>query len=192
MIRLAVVVALLATPLAAQRVVVDSTFDVYSRTSRTWIASAPLPTGLPGLAVYVAARTAVGPSDDPSFRYTVECEVWAGLEQAEAGTYWTRSRVPVDLLLRRGAGNRVAGAGAIRDATVTVPCRERPGDAVFRLTSQRQAAIGITAQLYRDGGTAVLLEFPSEFFDAVQAVLARADSSLVAASRGNRTKATCR
>jgi hypothetical protein len=187
-----VVVALLASPLAAQQVAVDSTRDAFSRTSRVWITSALLPTGLPGLETYAAARILIGPSDDPSYPYAVDCAAWAGLRQAAGGEYWQGSRVPVELLIRKGAAASGQRPPATREKTVTVPCRERPGDAVFRLTAQRQAAMGITAQLHGEGGTATMVEFPPEFFDALQAVLARADSSLVAASKANRTSLICR
>jgi hypothetical protein len=187
-----VVAVLLATPLAAQEVAVDSTRDAFSKTSRVWITSELIPTSVPGVSAFVAARIVVGPSEDPAFQYGVECAAWAGLSQAEDGQYWRTSRVPLDLLIRRGESDAQPQAVGIREATVTAPCRERPGDAVFRLTSSRQTAKAITAQLYGDAGAVIMLEFPPEFFDAVRAVLARADSSLAVASRANQTRSVCR
>jgi hypothetical protein len=187
-----VVVALLASPLAAQEVAVDSTRDAFSKTSRVWITSELIPTSVPGVDAYVAARIVVGPSEDPAFQYGVDCAAWAGLSQARDGQYWRTSRVPLELLIRRGERDAQPQAVGIREATVTAPCRERPGDAVFRLTGSRQTATAITAQLYGDAGAVIMLEFPPEFFSAVRAVLARADSSLEAASRANQTRSVCR
>jgi hypothetical protein len=187
-----VVVALLASPLAAQQVVVDSTRDAFSKTSRVWIASELLPTGVPGLEAYVAARIVVGPSEDPSFPYAVDCAAWAGLSQSEDGRYWRAPRVPLELLIHKAYREPGQHAAAVRETTVTAPCRERPGDAVFRLTVQRQRATGITAQLHGDASTALMLEFPPEFFDAVRTVLARADSSLAAVAKANQARPVCR
>jgi hypothetical protein len=192
MYRLALGVALLATPLTAQQLVVDSTFNVYSKTARVTITSEPFPTDVPGLDLYVAAHVEVTPSADPAYRYSTTCRTWVGFRQSEPGRYWRASRIPAELLVRRSAREPSGRATAVVDTAVSVPLREHPGDLAFRWTSPRQSGIGVTAQVHTDAGYPFLVVFPDAFFDVCRAVLARADSTLLKASRANRTREVCR
>lgn len=189
---IAVALALVAGPVAAQQLMVDSTFDAFSKTSRVCITSEALPAGLPGLDVYVTARVVIARSTDSYLPYTATCQTWVGFSQQERGEYWVTQRVPIDLLVRRPGRTPGARLAATTDGVMSIPSRERPGDLAFRLTPQRQAAVGITAQLHKDASTAFFVEFPGEFFDAAKAVLARADSALMIATKANRIKEPCR
>jgi hypothetical protein len=192
MYRLALGVALLATPLTAQQLVIDSTFNVYSKTARVTITSEPFPTDLPGLDMYVAAHVEVSPSDDPAYRYATVCRTWVAFRQSEPGRYWRTSRIPAGLLVRKPAREPASRATLVVDSAVSVPLREQPGDLAFRWTSPRQSGIEVTAQVHTDAGHPFLVVFPGAFFDVCRAVLARADSPLLKASRANRTREVCR
>jgi hypothetical protein len=182
----------LAGAVSAQELIVDSTFDAFSRTARVHIVSRTMPSDLPGLRLYVAAKVVIAPSTDAYLPYTATCEAWVGFEQEEPGHYWDTPHVPIELLTRRPSGKVVPALASSPETATSRPSRARPGDAAFRLTPQRQAAVGITAQLYRDTRTAYLLEFPAEFFDAAKAVIVRADSALAVATKANRVKEVCR
>jgi hypothetical protein len=185
-------IALLASPAAAQHVAVDSTYDVYSKVSRVRVMSERLATDLPGLSVYAVADVVIAPSHESYAPYTTVCRVWAGLIQDEPGRYWRQPGMRVDLLVRKGpiaAGGRSRGSAI---TTVAVSHGRTPGDVRLRLTPERRTAAGVTAQFHGDGAGPFILEFPAGFFDAAAAVVARADSALVRASLANHARESCR